>query len=64
MKHSKEEARAYYAGLRQRWAACKRLANEDEIKGKVAKRKKYYVVLDRPMNGKKSAHLTRAWKKA
>lgn len=32
------------------------------ITGKVAKRKKYFVALDHPMNGKKSAHLTKAWK--
>lgn len=33
------------------------------ITGEVAKRKKYYVALAVPFNGKKSAHLTNAWKK-
>jgi len=33
-----------------------------EIAGKVAKRKKYYVKLDAEVNGKKTAHLTKAWR--
>lgn len=32
------------------------------ITGTVGKRKKFYVALDHPMNGKKSTHLTNAWK--
>jgi hypothetical protein len=32
------------------------------VTGTVGKRKKYYVSLDCPMNGKKTAHLTNAWK--
>ena len=32
------------------------------INGTVKKRKKFYVALDRPMDGKKTAHLTNAWK--
>jgi hypothetical protein len=32
------------------------------VKGTVAKRKKYYVKLDVEFNGKKTAHLTNAWK--
>ena len=32
------------------------------VTGKIGKRKKYYVTLDRPFNGKKTAHLTNAWK--
>ena len=32
------------------------------LTGKVAFRKKYFVKLDTPFNGKKSAHLTGAWK--
>lgn len=33
------------------------------ITGIVKKRMKYYVSLDIPFNGKKSAHLTKAWAK-
>ena len=32
------------------------------VTGTVGKRKKYHVVLDCTMNGKKTAHLTNAWK--
>lgn len=34
-----------------------------EVKGTVGKHKKYYVALDVPMNGKKTAHLTKGWKR-
>ena len=32
------------------------------VTGTVGKRKKYHVVLDRAVDGKKTAHLTNAWK--
>jgi hypothetical protein len=32
------------------------------VKGTVGKRKKYHVVLDCEFNGKKTAHLTNAWR--
>ncbi|MDP2218492.1 MAG: hypothetical protein Q8J68_14540 [Methanolobus sp.] len=40
------------------WTGC----GGELITGTVAKRKKYYVALDVPFNGKKSAHLTKAWR--
>ena len=40
------------------WTGC----GGERITGTVAKRKKYFVKLDLPLNGKKSAHLTKAWR--
>ena len=40
------------------WTGC----GGELITGKVGFRKKYFVQLDRPLNGKKSAHLTKAWR--
>ena len=33
------------------------------VTGTIGKRKKFYVKLDQPFNGKTTAHLTSAWKK-
>ena len=40
------------------WTGC----GGELITGKVGFRKKYFVKLDRPFNGKKSTHLTKAWR--
>lgn len=40
------------------WTGC----GGELLTGTVGFRKKYFVKLDRPFNGKKSAHLTKTWR--
>lgn len=40
------------------WTGC----GGELLTGTVGFRKKYFVKLDKPFNGKKSAHLTKAWR--